>query len=44
MLLKVISNHLKKNCTVNENTQQPNKKYNSGWKKLTSGAIFFLQF
>ena len=30
MLLKVISNYIKKNCTADENTQQTNKKYNGG--------------
>ena len=41
----MISNHLKKrHCTADKKTQQANKKYNSGLKKLTCGAILLLQF
>ena len=45
MLLKNNKQPPQKNIwTINENTQQAHKKYNSDWKKLTCEAILFLQF
>ena len=46
MLLKVISNLLKKIYiyTADENAQEANKKYNSGWKNWPVGQFYYRNF